>query len=612
LQSFRQPQRKFIPAGKAPARQRAAAPSSVFDPALRCLEAGDVAGAVSRLLACRQHVRKSEIACNLLANLLLRLSRPEKAVEWFDAALKLRPDYPEALAARGIALQALGRHGEAAASHEAALALRPDDPDTLYNRALALEELGNRQAALASYGRALVLRPDYPAALLRLGALLEGLGRLKEAGAALDRLLGFSPADHDALCARGNLFQRIGRYEDAVALYDKALALRPDFFAAHANRAAALKKALRGEEALASVERALALSPGEADMLILEGNVLGDLGRHDEADRAYRDAAAIRPLKIYPAGKPMPDFRALLLFSPSCSNTPYEDLIGNAPFESGLLMLLPEMEYDMAALASRADVLVNLVSDADRGDAVLHEAEEFLSRFGRAVVNPPHLVRGTDRLSIARRLADIPHAVVPRMERCRGEGVDAAGAGIGFPLVARTVGTHGGEAMELCADPGALQAFAARHEGSEFYLSEFVDYPSSDGLFRKYRFMFVGGEILPYHLAIGDNWKVHHATTRMAECPWMQTEEEAFLREPAGVFGPDAFEALRTISERIGLDYFGIDCGLSSDGRLIVFEANPSMLVHMHNAEFPYKDEFVLRIKDAFARTLAEKAGASA
>ena len=75
MQSFRQPQRKFVPANQSSARQRTAAPSSVFDPALRCLEAGDVAGAVSRLIACRQHVRKSEIASNLLANLLLRLSR---------------------------------------------------------------------------------------------------------------------------------------------------------------------------------------------------------------------------------------------------------------------------------------------------------------------------------------------------------------------------------------------------------------------------------------------------------------------------------------------------------------------------------------------------------
>jgi tetratricopeptide (TPR) repeat protein/glutathione synthase/RimK-type ligase-like ATP-grasp enzyme len=609
LQSFRQPQRKFVPANQTPARRRAAAPSSVFDPALRCLQAGDVAGAVSRLLACRQHVRRSEIASSLLANLLLRLSRAGDAVEWFDAALKLRADYPEALAAKGLALQALDRPGEAVSSYDRALALRPDDPDTLYNRGVALETLGDAQAALRSYEQALARRPDYAAGLSRQSALLESMGRLKEADAALDRLLAAAPADPDALAAKGNLFQRIGRFDDAVALYDRALAVRPDFFAAHANRATALKKAGRAEESLASVGKALALAPGDADMLILKGNVLGDLGRHEDADRAYRAAAAIRPVKVYPAAKARPHFRALLLFSPTCSNTPYEDLIGNAPFESGVLMLLPDMTYDMARLEIRADILVNLVSDADRGDAVLREAEEFLSRFGRPVVNPPHLVRGTERLSIARRLADVPHAVVPRMARCAGAEAGTAGADLGYPLVARTVGTHGGDAMELCAGPDALRDFAARHRGGDLYLSEFVDYRSPDGFFRKYRFMFVGREILPYHLAIGGNWKVHHATTGMAGCPWMQAEEAAFLREPAKVFGPEAFQALRTISERIGLDYFGIDCGLAADGRLIVFEANPSMLVHMHNAEFPYKDEYVLRIRDAFARMLAEKAG---
>lgn len=612
MQSFRQPQRKFVPANQSSARQRTAAPSSVFDPALRCLEAGDVAGAVSRLIACRQHVRKSEIASNLLANLLLRLSRPGDAVDWFDAALKLRPGYPEALAARGLALQALERHGEAVSSYDRALALRPDDPDTLYNRGVALETLGDPEAALASYEQALARRPDYAAALSRQGALLEGSGRLKEADAALDRLLAAAPADPDALCAKGNLFQRIGRFGEAAALYDRALAARPDFFAAHANRAAALKKAARCEEALAAAGTALALAPGDADMLILKGNVLGDLGRHEEADRAYRDAAALRPVKIYPAAKAAPDFRALLLFSPSCSNTPYEDLIGNAPYEAGVLMLLPGMQYDMAALESRADILVNLVSDADRGDAVLREAEEFLSRFRRPVVNPPQFVRGTDRLSIARRLADVPHIIVPRMARCSGGGVGSAGADLGYPLVARTVGTHGGDAMELCDGSDALRDFTARHEGSDFYLSEFVDYRSADGFFRKYRFMFVGREILPYHLAIGESWKVHHATTGMAGCAWMQAEEEAFLREPRAVFGPEAFEALRAISERIGLDYFGIDCALAADGRVIVFETNPSMLVHLHNAEFPYKDPYVLRIKDAFARMLSGKAGMAA
>jgi hypothetical protein len=60
------------------------------------------------------------------------------------------------------------------------------------------------------------------------------------------------------------------------------------------------------------------------------------------------------------------------------------------------------------------------------------------------------------------------------------------------------------------------------------------------------------------------------------------------------------YQALRVVRERIGLDYFGIDCGLDPGGNLIVFEVNASMLVHDDNAEFPYKDPFVCVIKAAF------------
>ena len=57
---------------------------------------------------------------------------------------------------------------------------------------------------------------------------------------------------------------------------------------------------------------------------------------------------------------------------------------------------------------------------------------------------------------------------------------------------------------------------------------------------------------------------------------------------------------LREIRQRIGLEYFGIDCGLDVCGNLVVFEANASMLVHEQNEDFPYKAPFVLRIKSAF------------
>lgn len=61
----------------------------------------------------------------------------------------------------------------------------------------------------------------------------------------------------------------------------------------------------------------------------------------------------------------------------------------------------------------------------------------------------------------------------------------------------------------------------------------------------------------------------------------------------------------------IGLDYFGIDCGLDRDGNLIVFKVNASMLVHDDNAEFPYKDRFVRAIKTTFEAMLRDRAGRS-
>ena len=98
------------------------------------------------------------------------------------------------------------------------------------------------------------------------------------------------------------------------------------------------------------------------------------------------------------------------------------------------------------------------------------------------------------------------------------------------------------------------------------YFIEYADYRSADGFFRKYRFIFVDDQVLPYHLAICDDWKVHHVNTDMANQIWMQQEEAAFLNDPARVFNERHYQALREIQQRIGLEYFGIDCGIDTDG----------------------------------------------
>jgi hypothetical protein len=96
----------------------------------------------------------------------------------------------------------------------------------------------------------------------------------------------------------------------------------------------------------------------------------------------------------------------------------------------------------------------------------------------------------------------------------------------------------------------------------------------------------------------------------MVNQAWMQAEEEGFLQDPCRVFNSGHYQALRAIQQRIGLEYFGIDCGLDRSGNLVVFEVNASMLVHERNEDFPYKGPFVVRIKQAFDAMLQKLASA--
>ncbi|HTA40039.1 MAG TPA: hypothetical protein VK760_13230, partial [Candidatus Acidoferrales bacterium] len=96
------------------------------------------------------------------------------------------------------------------------------------------------------------------------------------------------------------------------------------------------------------------------------------------------------------------------------------------------------------------------------------------------------------------------------------------------------------------------------------------------------------------------------------EHQWMRDEEAAFLADPWSRFAGSLGEAVRAIAPAVGLEYFGIDCGVGPDGRLLVFEADAAMLVHTTDPVdlYPYKHEFVPRIYRALERMVDRRKGA--
>ena len=90
-------------------------------------------------------------------------------------------------------------------------------------------------------------------------------------------------------------------------------------------------------------------------------------------------------------------------------------------------------------------------------------------------------------------------------------------------------------------------------------------------------------------------------------------EELAFLRDPAAAIGARAMTAVTAIGERLDLDYAGVDFSVMPDGRVLVFEANATMLTHLEPEDGPFaaKNPYVRRIIEAFQARLASLAGAS-
>lgn len=191
-------------------------------------------------------------------NALYAAGELEKALEQYNRALELRPDYPEALHNRGVTLGNLKRYAEALADFNRALELRPDDPNTLNNRGNALSELQRSDEALVDYNLALELRPDYPEALHNRGVTLaKRFERYVEALADYSRALELRPDYPGALNNRGVTLQHLQRYEDALADYNRALQLQPDHSDTLYNRACLYSITRRLKDSLNDLKEAI-------------------------------------------------------------------------------------------------------------------------------------------------------------------------------------------------------------------------------------------------------------------------------------------------------------------------------------------------------------------
>ena len=184
-----------------------------------------------------------------------------KAIEYYDEAIHINPQYAEAFNNRGNAKHELGRNEEAIADYDEAISTNPQFAIAYNNRAAA-------KGALCRYGDAI---EDW------------------------NKAIGIDPLYAAAYSNRGMVKYNLDRYQEAIADFDEAIRIDPQFAAAYHSRGVTKNELSRHVEAITDYDEAIRLNAKDAEAYTDRGDAKAALGRYEEAIADYNEAIRINP-----------------------------------------------------------------------------------------------------------------------------------------------------------------------------------------------------------------------------------------------------------------------------------------------------------------------------
>ena len=321
-----------------------------------------------------------------------------------------------------------------------------------------------------------------------------------------------------------------------------------------------------------------------------------------------------------PCSTPRPRLRVLALAAATDmgSNTPIEFLLEQSGIELMTLYVIPEVELPKPL--PDHDIAIVIASDSEDCRDALRKIGDAVSSWPRPLLNPPRLVCNLDRDKLHGLLSGIEGLKIPatiavtraqlsELSRFVAAPADIA-IDLAFPVIVRPRGSHAGAGLAKIDDAAAIANYLGERQEQEFFISRFVDYAGGDGLFRKCRIVVVDGKPYACHLAIADRWDIWYLNAGMTLSAEKRIEEETFMRTFDFGFARRHATALAGMIDRIGLDYFTVDCAETRDGSLLIFEADNTAIVHNMDPSdiFPYKAPQMRKVFDAFAALLERRA----
>ena len=238
------------------------------------------------------------------------IASPKSKLDWpgaiaeFQAAIKLQPNYPEALNYLGAGLIAVGHPDQAIPKLQQAVLLAPALSSAHFNLAIALENNNKLPEAEQEYRDAIAAKGGYAEANSALGKLLFRMGQEAEADKELRKALQLNPDLQDAHYALARVLRSQKSAEAKIELEESvALGRRePDAIESSQLSNSAMEMASKGDMAGAEtyLRRAISLRPDFGVPHYNLGLILADKGDLSGASHQLTVAISLLPVQAKP------------------------------------------------------------------------------------------------------------------------------------------------------------------------------------------------------------------------------------------------------------------------------------------------------------------------
>lgn len=199
----------------------------------------------------------------------------QNSLSLWNHTIELEPKAVVAWNNRGSTKEKYKMHADAIQDFDEAISLKPDYAHAYYNRGTARKNLAEKtynqaektklyQDALDDYNKAIILIPDFDKAFHNRGIIYDNLGQFDLAMKDFEKALELAPNNFEIFINRGVVYGKMNQLDKAIEDFNKAIEINPRNSSAYSNRGLANNIAGNKESALQDYNKAIELDPGFA------------------------------------------------------------------------------------------------------------------------------------------------------------------------------------------------------------------------------------------------------------------------------------------------------------------------------------------------------------